>query len=121
MDARVKCMPGDITNGCLGRWTNTCLSPIEFPRSVQTRSLTALIAWMLFLRGDDGVKGGPKGRRRRRSAPLDTIISPKRVLPSDQGRYPPSYESSHKIYGSRIHAYDVSVLSPNRCRRCLRA
>src|SRR4051812_21623427 len=73
----------------VGDMTDTCLSTIEFPRSIQTRSLAALIVWMLFLRGDEGVKGGPKGRRRRRSATLDTIISPKRMLPSDQGHYPP--------------------------------
>jgi hypothetical protein len=31
----------------------------------------AWIAWMLFLGGDDLVKGGPKGRRPGRSSTLD--------------------------------------------------
>jgi hypothetical protein len=45
-----------------------------------------LIAWKHSFRGDDGVKGGLKGRRRRRSSTLDTIIAPNKRHPSDQGR-----------------------------------
>jgi len=52
---------GDITDECSGTSSTFFYPTIECPRSFQTRTLAALIAWMLFLRGDDGVKGGPKG------------------------------------------------------------
>src|SRR5947209_1118486 len=85
---------------------------------------------MLFLRGDDGVKGRRPLAAAALRAALDTIIAPKRMLPSDQGRlqavchlYLTSdtarWLSRTQMNGQALHAVLILALSVTWCVACI--